>query len=185
MKFTNIILSERLFNSAVLLAVIGMLITAFFYQFVYHELPCPLCLLQRLGFLLVASGFLLNLRFGFRASHYSCALLAALFTAFVALRQVLLHIVPGSGSYGSAVFGLHMYTWSFIAAMLIIIATSVMLGVDRQYEKPNGFNHGWSLITHILFAIILFLIVANIISTFLLCGISTCPSNPTFYKLLQ
>ena len=41
-------------------------------------------------------------------------LLAALFGMAVAGRQILLHITPGTGSYGAPLFGLHFYTWSFL-----------------------------------------------------------------------
>lgn len=185
MKLALIILLERLFNFGAILAIIVMLLTAFIYQIFLHELPCPLCILQRLGFLLIAFGFLLNLKFGFRTSHYSLVIVSALFTAFVALRQVILHIVPGTGSYGSAILGLHMYTWSFIASMLIVLATSIMLGFDRQYEKMADSNPIWQKIAQLSLAFIALLLILNILSLFLECGISECPSNPTFYKLLS
>lgn len=69
--------------------IIGM---AFALQLLWNDLPCPLCLLQRLGLLGIALGFLLNIRYHVRPSHYAISLLSALFTAFVALRQIALHI---------------------------------------------------------------------------------------------
>ncbi len=46
---------------------LGAIVTgAYIFQFVLHELPCPLCLLQRIGMLGAAFGLLLNVRFGLR-----------------------------------------------------------------------------------------------------------------------
>ncbi|AHB99270.1 hypothetical protein M973_07510 [Francisella orientalis LADL 07-285A] len=37
------------------------IISAFYFQFIMGEIPCPLCLLQRLGLLAIGFGFLLNM----------------------------------------------------------------------------------------------------------------------------
>ncbi len=92
-------------------------------------------MLQRAVFFGVSLCLLLNLRFGFRASHYAMALLFAVFSAMVALRQIALHVLPGEGGYGTALFGLHLYTWSFIVASLIIVYSAIILGMDIQYNK--------------------------------------------------
>jgi disulfide bond formation protein DsbB len=170
---------ERVFLTLQLSGIFLLLFLAFFFQIILHELPCPLCILQRIGFIATAVGFLMNLRFGLRPSHYAMALCSALFTSFVALRQIALHVIPGSGAYGSPFFGLHLYTWSFIVAMMIVIVTTVMMGIDSQYENTNSSNgnsRGWMM--HIFFGIASLLIVANIISILLECGISECPDIP-------
>ena len=51
------------------------------------------------------------------------------------MRQILLHIVPGTGHYGSPVLGLHYYTWAAICFFLILLGTAVMLMFDRQYDS--------------------------------------------------
>src|SRR5262249_47764643 len=88
------------------------------------EPPCPLCLLQRIEFALLAIGPILNIRHGPRPSHYAVALLVAVAGAGFAARQILLHIMPGDPGYGSALFGYHYYTWAFIgfAVPLVLIA---------------------------------------------------------------
>lgn len=174
---------EKFFNTMELVAILVSLFMAFGFQFILNELPCPLCLLQRVGFLFMAYGLLLNLRFGLRPSHYAITLISALYTSFVALRQVALHIVPGSGVYGSAIFGIHLYTWSFIASMLVVVATCMMLGVDRQYQKPSPLNMRLPLLTNVLFGVLVFLIVANIGSVVMECGLAVCPDNPVGYVL--
>jgi disulfide bond formation protein DsbB len=167
-----------------MLAVAGiclLLLVAFFLQFYLNEPPCPLCLLQRLGFLLTAAGFLLNIRFGLEPSHYMISLLGALYTAFVALRQVALHIVPGSGHYGGAIFGFHMYTWSFIVSALIILFTSIVLGFNRQYGDMTDKTRPLNWLGYFLFALVFLLAFANLIDVIAECGLGACPENPTGY----
>lgn len=176
----SVLLIEYLLNSAELLGIAFILFLAFAFQFLASELPCPLCLLQRVGFICIAYGLLMNLRFGLRPSHYAITLLSCYFTSFVALRQIVLHIIPGTGSFGSPIFGLHLYTWSYIAVMVITIVTTIMMCVDRQYlifKQDKRFN--W--LVHLLFAIMFLLAAANFVSVLFECGLSACPDNPTQY----
>ena len=75
-----------------LMGITVTIIAAFYFQFAMDELPYPLCLLQRLGLLAIGFGFLLNIRFNICPSHYALSLLAAVFTSFVSLRQIALHV---------------------------------------------------------------------------------------------
>lgn len=172
---------ERVCNILEVVGIILVLLSASILQFVFHELPCPLCLLQRIGFFGIAFGFLLNLRYGLRPSHYSIVLLSALYTSFVALRQIVLHIVPGTGSYGSAILGFHLYTWSFVIAMIVIVVTTLMSGVDRQYLAGKAFKMRYPWLVHSLFIILIGLLGINILSVLMQCGFAECPDNPTRY----
>src|SRR3979409_2045118 len=89
-------------NALGLYGVALVLAAAFAAQLLLNELPCPLCLLQRIQFTMLAVGPILNIRFGPRPSHYALSLLAAAAGAAFAMRQVLLHIMPGDSGYGSA-----------------------------------------------------------------------------------
>jgi disulfide bond formation protein DsbB len=101
-------------NALGLYAIALVLLVAFGAQLILQELPCPLCLLQRIQFAMLAVGPILNIRFGPRPSHYAVSLLTAAAGAAFASRQVLLHIMPGDAGYGSALLGYHYYTWAFI-----------------------------------------------------------------------
>ena len=82
-------------NALGLYAIALVLAAAFAAQLLLGELPCPLCLLQRIQFALLAIGPILNVRFGPRPSHYAASLLVAAAGAAFAMRQILLHITPG------------------------------------------------------------------------------------------
>jgi disulfide bond formation protein DsbB len=177
-------LSVRL-NAVGLLAVSAVLLVAFFDQLVLGDLPCPLCILQRAGFVAAGVGLALNLRFGPRPSHYAVTILGAIAGGAVAVRQVLLHIVPGSGAYGNALLGLHFYTWAAIVFGLIVVGTAFMLLFDRQFaadEHPGRLLAGLTLASLALFAL---LALGNGVSTVLECGGGLCPDSPTDYLLLR
>src|SRR5512144_1680427 len=115
----------RLGNLIGTAGIAAALLVAFGLQFALNELPCPLCMLQRVALVLCGFGFLLNLRFGAQPLHYGLSILSALFGFAAAGRQVLLHIVPGTGAYGSALFGLHLYAWSLILFGAVIAGVAV------------------------------------------------------------
>src|SRR6187455_882415 len=117
-----------------LYAIAAVLAAAFAAQLLLNELPCPLCLLQRIQFAMLAVGPILNVRFGPRPSHYALSLLTAVAGAAFAMRQVLLHIMPGDPGYGSALLGYHYYTWAFIGFAVAIVLLAAILLFDRQFE---------------------------------------------------
>lgn len=162
-----------------------ILMIAFLLQFVLNELPCPLCILQRIGLLGIAFGFLLNIRFRAHPAHYTLSLLAAILTGFVAMRQILLHITPGSGSYGEALFGMHLYTWTFILSVAAILYISIILAVLSQYLHSVTENKVRHRLAHIAFGLIIGLALANAVSTYLECGFAACSDNPVSYLILQ
>ena len=168
--------SVSILNALETLGIQLILIFALMFQIFLQDLPCPLCLLQRIGFFGIAIGLLMNLRFGLHPSHYSISLLSALFTSFVALRHIALHVVPGTGVYGLPFLSLHLYTWSFIASMIILIFTSIILGIDRQYKNSMAIRMQSHWSTHALLALTIILLLVNIISLLIQCGFKECPS---------
>ncbi|KPF71832.1 disulfide bond formation protein B [Bosea sp. AAP35] len=183
---------SRTLNGLGLLALSLVLIAAFADQLLLGELPCPLCLLQRVGFVGCAFGLALNVKFGPRPSHYAVTILSACFGGAVSARQILGHIVPGTGTYGSAVLGLHYYTWALIVFAAIVLGCALMLLLDRQFEgaqagqgamtasaRPRAATFGLAML-----ALAAFLALANGVSTVLECGGGLCPDNPVVYELL-
>lgn len=170
-------------NMLALYAIAGVLIAAFAMQFLYRELPCPLCLLQRAFFCALAVGPVLNLRFGPRPSHYALSIVAAMIGAAVSVRQILLHILPGDPGYGSAVLGYHYYTWAFLIFVAAIGLAALMLLFDRQFEGEGRAPR--SMAGEIAVWLVIGLTFANVLSTLLICGFTACPDNPVRYELLR
>jgi disulfide bond formation protein DsbB len=130
-------------------------------------LPCPLCLLQRAGFIAIGMGFLFNMRLGERASHYAMILIASLVTGFISIRQVSLHLAPGDPGYGSTLFGLHFYTWALIAAVGIVCYVAlvfVLKDVTGERDRSAPLNGRASSVVLAIFAL---LVAANLLSTVL------------------
>ncbi len=114
-------------------------------QLILGELPCPLCVMQRIALMLCALGplhILLSARQGALTCRAAAvgngiAIIAALLGAVASGRQALLHILPGDPGFGSPVLGLHLYTWGLIAFACQIAANGVMLIMTAWLEdKP-------------------------------------------------
>jgi len=173
-------------NALSLYAIALVLAVAFAAQLLLGELPCPLCLMQRIQFAMLAVGPALNIRFGPRPSHYAVALLSAVAGAGFAMRQVLLHIAPGDAGYGTALLGYHYYSWAFIGFAVAIVLIAIMLLFDSQFigadaDKPAAI--GW-FGRGAVWLVIAFTAL-NVISTLLECGFDACPDNPVTYQLLK
>lgn len=164
---------EKNLNALLVIAISCVLFGAFGIQFLLHEVPCPLCLLQRLAMIGLATGALLNLKFGIRKAHYGLSILSCVFGGFVALRHILLHICPQFPKFGHPFWGLSLYVWSFILfASSITYIGLLLLIFDRQIEsyEPKPLNW-WCLLAFILIFVADF---ANIFTTFFLCGWGAC-----------
>jgi disulfide bond formation protein DsbB len=173
-------------NALGLYAVALVLAVAFAAQLVLQELPCPLCLLQRIQFAMLAIGPICNVRFGPRPSHYALSLLAAVVGAVVAGRQALLHIMPGDPGFGSALLGFHYYTWAFIGFSAAIVAIAAMLLFDRQFDDDStGEPAEIGILARAAVWLVIALTALNVLSTLLECGFGACPDDPTEYELLK
>ena len=171
-------------NALALYAIALVLLIAFGAQLTLHELPCPLCLLQRIQFAMLAVGPILNVRFGPRPSHYAVALLTAAAGAAFASRQVLLHIMPGDAGYGSALLGYHYYSWAFIGFAVAIIALAAMLLFDGQF-RDDGKPQPIGAFACAAVWLVIALTALNVFSTLLECGFGACADNPLGYELLK
>jgi disulfide bond formation protein DsbB len=172
-------------NALGLYAISFVLAAAFAAQLVLGELPCPLCLLQRVQFAMLAIGPILNVRHGPRPSHYAASLLAAALGAVVAARQILLHILPGDPGYGSALLGHHYYTWSLIGFGVAIVLIGVILLFDRQFNELDARPIEIGPFASTAVWLVIGLTLLNVGSTLLECGFAACPDNPVEYELIK
>lgn len=157
-----------------ILVLMGILSGAYYQQFFKREMPCPLCLLQRLAMFGVSLGDFMNLRFGLRARYFAFSLFSALLGAGISIRQILLHICPGSPIFGIPVYGLNLYTWAFLAFAGSILAISLALILLPRECKIIKMNK-WEWFT---VCVVLALLLSNTITTYIECGIGACPDLP-------
>jgi disulfide bond formation protein DsbB len=172
-----------LLNALGLYAISLVLLLGLVFQFLWHELPCPLCLLQRVAFVALAVGPILNIRHGPRPSHYAMSLLAALVGMMVAVRQVMLHILPGNPGYGSAVAGLHYYSWAALIFVFAIVLIGLVLLFDRQFDRTPVTPP--PLFAVLAVWLIIIVAAANAASTLLECGFTWCAEDQIRYILLD
>jgi disulfide bond formation protein DsbB len=167
-----------------------ILAAAFAVQIIAHELPCPLCVVQRICLMLCALGplyILLQARDGaltYRAVAIGngIAIVSALVGAAVSTRQVLLHILPGDAGFGSPLFGLHLYTWCLIAFVGQAGASGLML-IGAAWLKEEPVSWRIANLTALALAIIVF---ANLVSVIAEAGFNwDLPADPVEYLLFK
>lgn len=170
-----------------LLAISLLLLAAFYFQIVLHELPCALCNLIRVAFLLVGSGLLLNLRFGTHPWNYVLSAFGALIGSLISLLFMFAKALPGTPPTGSAILGFHMYNWTFVfftMAIMFCLLALACYALDPQREEmplPGKKNK------IARFATILFIMMAvgNLASAFLQNGFGPFrASNQQHYEML-
>ncbi|HKY86149.1 MAG TPA: disulfide bond formation protein B [Pseudorhodoplanes sp.] len=174
---------------AMMAVIAGILTAAMTLQYGKGELPCPLCLLQRVALFGVCFGIMANVRGGFSYQNTGFSLLFAIFLLIVSVRQSLLDIYPRPGHdyIGSAVFGIHMPVWSIIIALCLLIAFAAKLAVlgGDQHLRDNDMK-SFPLFARAANALSLYVIglcAINLVSVVLQCGFGQCH---TFgYQLLK
>ena len=172
-----------LLNTLGLLGMTAVLLIGFILQFVLNELPCPLCLLQRIGFVMVAFGFMLNVVYGPQSRHYGVILIGALYGVATSLRQVSLHVIPGTPGYGSPIFGMHYYTWAFVLFTATIFAVAVILILTNKAESLEPYK--MTNLGRIACLLAIVVVALNALATFVECGPYQCPDNPVSYWLFN
>lgn len=163
----------RALNALAAIVVSSVLMGGFAVQIFLREEPCPLCLLQRAGMLGVIMAALLNLRFGLNPSRYAVGLLAALIGASVSIRQILLHIAPGSEPFGSPVLGLSLYTWAFIVFVSCMVGISILLLFHRPGDRARYLSE-MNRFEQAAFALALLVGLGNLGWTLVHCGLGLC-----------
>lgn len=178
---------NRFFIVCDILAIIlinVILWASLYIQFTQFQLPCPLCLAQRMGILGIGLGYVLNLYFGTRARHYALGVIIALLSATIAMLHILLHIVPETGSYGIPLFGMHLYTWTFIVCILFALGNLVLITLLSNpafTSKTEPVASNCLCITIIATVPLILCILANAASAYAECGLNRCPPDPKSY----
>lgn len=183
--------TARVVNLVAMLGMVGVLLGAYYYQFTHHELPCTLCLLQRVAMLGIAFGAAMNLQLGPSPRHYGVSLVSAMFGLMISLRQTTLHINPyfdkkageptlsatANPGFGEAMFGLHLYVWGIVIFSVSTLLVGFMLLSNSQFrettEEPRWLRKLATLGVGALF------VTASLeaLTTFAECGFGDCPND--------
>jgi disulfide bond formation protein DsbB len=169
---------QRAFDTLALYGICAVLGVAFYYQFALGELPCPLCALQRVGYVVVGVALVLNLRAGYSPAHYGLALLSIVAAGSASLRQISLHVAPNTGHYGSALFGFHFYTLAFVGYGALVVYIGWMLMMTRDFDERRAPAGAAAKLACWIFML---LAAANAAAFLAECGVGPCPDDPTGY----
>ncbi|MDR0329434.1 MAG: disulfide bond formation protein B [Rickettsia sp.] len=156
-------------------------VVAFIFQFFYYEPPCPLCLLQRFGFIAIGLGALLSIIYNPSWKYDMIIFISSIYTLMVGLRQVLLHILPHDLGYGNTFLGLHFYTWSAIISFSLILLMSIIPIVSLILSKFSILQFYPSFVPTLIEISLIIIILVNVFATYFECGFGMCPSDPTTY----
>jgi disulfide bond formation protein DsbB len=162
----------------ILVGFAGVLTAALVMQFVFGELPCPLCLLQRVAMFGICFGIMLDFRSGFSWRNVGLSLLCALFLLVISVRQTLLDIYPRPGhSYvGSTILGIHMPVWSVIIATLFLFAYGFQLvfaGGEKDFP-PSSTYLRLKQAGELASLYVIALLLVNVLAVGVQCGVGAC-----------
>ena len=174
-----------LFLLATLLGLAAVLTIALVLQVAAGEVPCPLCLLERVAMFGICFGIVAHIRHGYSTRNIGMSLVWALFLLIVSARQVLLDVCPRPGHdyVGDAVLGLHMPVWSVVIAIATLAAFASALALfDGESLRAAPSSPAIAGAGRALSLYVALLCLVNLGSTILQCGFGAC--HTTGYTLL-
>lgn len=167
----NAQLTENRLGQLELAAIAGicfLLLDAFFYQLVLGELPCAFCNLIRVCFMLLGSGLLLNRVFGINPWNYVLSAFGALIGSLLSLLFMFAKAPAWTKPTGSAILGLHMYTWTFMVFTAAIMFCLIMAVLYAQRDvRPGRTADSKSTLRKLIIGLFVALVAANLLSAFL------------------
>jgi disulfide bond formation protein DsbB len=171
----------------VMLAILAAILTAaMVMQYGFGEIPCPLCLLQRLAMFGVCFGLVLQLRSGASERGTGIGLIFSVVLLVISVRQTLLDIFPRPGHdyVGSAIFGVHMPVWSVFIAVALLFGFAVRLALfGGARSVPMAESLSTRRLAQGLFIYVAVICAINFMSVVAQCRWGECH---TFgYRLLQ
>jgi disulfide bond formation protein DsbB len=135
------VMLDRLILSVMLLALAGVLTAAMAIQFCGREIPCPLCLLERVAMFGCCFGLIHQLRSGGSQRGAGIGLVYSVLLLLISARQTLIDLFPrpGHAYIGDDVFGVHMPVWSVFIAVALLLGFAVRLAIfGGSTSRANG-----------------------------------------------
>ena len=164
----------------------------FVFQFGMSELPCPLCILQRMAMMLAAIGPVYIVAQTLRGrggagtvmTGIGLAIIGAILGMMMSTRQILLHIAPDDPGYGEAILGLHLYTWALVSFVVVLVFCGLALLVAPAVLPTAPTGRVGRTIAWIVIALLLITILLNAVVVFVEAGWNWfLPDDPTEYLL--
>jgi disulfide bond formation protein DsbB len=177
---------DRLAMLLMLFALAAILTAAMVMQYAFGEVPCPLCLLQRVAMFGVCFGVMRELREGTSAQSTGLGLIFAILLLVISVRQTLLDLVPRPGHdyVGSAIFGLHMPVWSVIIALALLAGFAGRLALfGGPHVAPERESMLMRRAVQALCGYVIAVCAINLVSVVVQCGVGQC--HTTGYRLLS
>lgn len=178
-----------IYSISLLLLIAFILSAALYLQFVYNEIPCPLCLLQRVAYLGIGFSIMLNLRNNYSLRHDGLMLLVTVILLIISTRQTLLDIYPRPGHeyIGTAILGLHMPVWSIIISVLLFSIYALKFCIFGYIKDLENISLASFPILKFSAVVVMWFIIAlcsvNLVSSYIQCGLQSC--HTTGYRLLE
>jgi disulfide bond formation protein DsbB len=176
---------DRLILELMLAVLAAILTAAMVIQYALGEIPCPLCLLQRVAMFGCCFGLIVQLRSDNSERGTGIALIFAVLLLVISVRQTLLDLFPRPGHdyVGSTVLGIHLPVWSVIIAVALLLGFAIRLalfGGARGVDTERGPLHS---VAHLLGIYLIAICAINFLSVIAQCGLDQCH---TFgYRLFQ
>lgn len=187
MSNSNLSVTLHRVDEVVLFVISTLLLAAFYYQLILQELPCALCNLIRVAFLVLGSGFLLNTRFGTSPWNYMLSSAGALIGSLISLLFMFAKALPGTKPTGSAIWGFHMYNWTFVffmMAIMLCLLIVTLLAIDAKRENAHSSKQGGKFARFVV-AFFMLMAFGNLASAFLQNGFGPFrASNQQHYEML-
>lgn len=182
---STLVMLDRLALLLLTMILSAVLTAAMVMQFAFGEIPCPLCLLQRVAMFGCCFGLLHQLRARDSERGGGIALLFALLLLVIAARQTLLDIVPrpGHAYVGTAVFGLHMPVWSVVIGVCLLLALALRLAlIGAPHLLPPAGPPPFARAARLLEFYVVLICTLNFAAVVLQCGLGECHTSG--YRLL-
>jgi len=169
-----------------LLALAGVLTAAMGFQYFDREIPCPLCLLQRVAMFGCCFGLMQQLSGGETQRGAGIAMISTVLLLIISVRQTLLDIFPRAGHayIGRAVFGVHMPVWSVLIAAALLLGFAVRLALfGGPKSAPPAEGSIFHRLSYGLGLYVIIICAINCLSVLVQCGLGEC--HTTGYALLR
>ncbi len=174
------VILDRLTLWLMLLALAGILTAAMVIQYVERDLPCPLCLLQRVAMFGCCFGLIQQLRSGGSQRGAGIGLIFSVLLLLISARQTLLDLFPrpGHAYIGGAIFGIHMPVWSVFIAVALILEFAVRLAVfGGPGAAPEAEGSPLRRLTYGLGLYVVVICGLNCLSVLVQCGFGECHTS--------